>query len=220
MRKNLSIFAVIILVIVVIVQAYLLYTKDSNESKLQTSPSEQKEKEIKPKITINTQQELQTPKPMDNTTQPQSLDIKQLEQDIKKIFRDILGSKEVQDGLDDMKNQLQEAQKQMNEFLKEFDKTLKDDKLLDNIFKNFENYRSMQFQEKEDHYILEVPLHDIKDSGIDIQVQNKILIITIPQKDKILISIPNSAFIDQMQTEYKNDILKIIIPKIISKTDI
>ncbi len=220
MKKNLFTLFIAVLVAVIAIQSYLLYKKESIT--IETIPDE-------PKVTVNIQKNKPTnAQPADNTTQPQHLNTEKLEHDIKKIFQDILGSKEVQDGLTTMQEQLktgmQKAEKEMNSFLKEFDTMVKNDTFFKDIFKNFDISNYKQFEDKGDHYLLKLP--NAKDSKVNINTKGNLLSIMMEQKSlhdinktQILIIIPSDAFVDKLQTIYKDKILEIIVPKI-TKTDI
>ncbi len=231
MKKNLSILIISVLVIIILLQAYFLYKKESTKQEATNNITQstknsvetiiQTEKTQIPPIVIEEKNENN----ISSLDEPKNLDTKQLEQDIKKIFRDILSSKEVQDGLDEMKSQLKEAQKQMNDLLNEFDKVIQDDLFFDSIFQQLQKSKPMKFQERDDYYVLKILIPNINSSNINIQREKDLLVVTFEKdgqqnQNRVLIAIPEDALIEKMQTNYQNKILEIVVPKIVSQTEI
>ncbi len=255
MNKNLIYFIITILVATIAFQSYLLYKKD-NQAQNDLNITKEIIKKDEPKITINidktpliVEKKEEKPDPheeVNNLTSKQkesndslpSFNPEQIEKDITKIFTDIFGSKEMQEGLKQFKEQAEEGIKQLQEGLQklpqEFDKLsdeLKKDPFFSQLIDGLKHTRELKLEDLGDNYYLKTEVPGGKESTIDIKTKNSILTIVIVQKEESnttiedrriqeIVLLPEDAFIDHLKTNYENGILEITIPKIKNKTQL
>jgi HSP20 family molecular chaperone IbpA len=255
MNKNLIMFIGFILLAVIGVQSYLLYKKDNPEiTDLNTPIIKTIEKKDEPQVSINIdktplkkEEKQSRNNDIKSNLTPQAqmeLDTKKIEDDVKKLFSDLFGSKEVQDGLKEFKEQaelgLKQLQEQMQNLPKELEKFSQEaqqDPFFSQVFSGLLNgTKSLNFEDKGDHYYLQIPLPQGKDSKVDIKTKGNILSILVEQKhtekkiqnnstiqtasqskSQDIVMIPHDAFVDKLNTKYKDNVLEITVPKVINK---
>ncbi len=251
MKKNVVLSIGFVLVAIIAYQAYLLYQKDHPATTL--LPTHNK-KVGQPQITV----EITPPTPTipssgsalqssshlsANPTQNQiDEDMKKVQQSLQDLFKTILSTKEVQEGLAEFKSQAQEGFKQMQQELQTLPQQLDNltqqmqgDPFFGEIFQNLKTITAESFIDRGDYYLAAIPLKDGKDAKVNIKRQDHFLSISISSKyqshtqstnstihtqssqsSHTLLHIPKDAQIEKIQTDYedKNATLFIKIPKI------
>jgi len=236
MNKNLVIGIGFILVGIIAYQGYLLYKKDHPNFQISSIAKEAKVDEPKISVHITPQkgsnptpnQNMQTPSPQSNL----SSDEEKIKKSFENLLQSIFNSKEVQEGLAEFKTQAQEGFKQLQKELQNLPKQLdnlsnelKDDPIFSQLFENIKNISASKLEDKGSYYYTKIKLANPKNSKVDINADDKFLTIKISQsiesngtistkEEKRLISIPDDAFIQKLQSSYKNGLLEIKIPKI------
>ncbi len=255
MNKNLIYFIITILVATIAFQSYLLYKRD-NSSQNDLNITKEIIKKDEPKITINIdktplimekkEKRTHTPDIANNLTQEKkelnnsipSFNPEQIEKDISKVFTNIFGSKEMQEGVKQFKEQAEEGIKQLQQELQklpqEFDKLskeLKNDPFFSQLLDGLKQTRELKLEDLGNSYYLKTEVPGGKDSTIDIKTKNNILTIIIIQKEESnttisqrrsqeVVLLPEDAFVDHLKTNYENGILEVTIPKIKNKTQL
>ena len=169
-----------------------------------------------------------------------SNDEEKIRESFENLLQTIFSSKEIQEGLAEFKTQAQEGFKQMQKELQnlpqQLDKLsteLKDDPIFSQLFENIKNITAKELKDKGDYYYTKLTLTNPKNSKVDINADDKFLTIKITEKTiekinnngtiatnesiketKTLISIPNDALIEKLQSTYKDGVIEIKIPKI------
>jgi HSP20 family molecular chaperone IbpA len=238
MNKNLTIGIGFVLVGIIAYQGYLLYKKDHPNFQITNAVSKKAVDEpkisvhIEPKKSINqTPKQNSTPQ-ISNSQSNLNSDEERIKKSFQNLLQSIFASKEVQEGLAEFKSQAQEGFKQMQKELQNLPKQLdnisselKDDPIFSQFFDNIKNITASKLEDKGDYYYTKLTLPDPKNSKVDINADDKFLTIKISQKTesnstistketKTLISIPNDALVQKLQSSYKNGIIEIKIPKI------
>ncbi len=168
------------------------------------------------------------------------LDKQRIQHSLQDLIKSIFASKEVQDGLKEFKTQAEigfkELQKELNELPKQLDNLsaqVGDDPFLSELFTGLKNIQASQFEDRGDYYYKELKLPDGKDSKVDISSDNGFLTITVSSKKsstkttkngqisqssssnfKTIMALPNDALVEKIDTEYKDGVLQIKIPKV------
>ena len=236
MNKNLVIGIGFILVGIIAYQGYLLYKKDHPDFKINSIAKKTEVDE--PKISVHiapqksshptSNQNMQTPSSQSNL----SSDEERIKKSFENLLQSIFSSKEVQEGLAEFKSQAQEGFKQLQKELQNLPKQLdnlsnelKDDPIFSQLFENIKNITASKLEDRGDYYYTKLTLPNPKNSKVDINADERFLTIKISQKresnstistkeTKTLISIPDDALVQKLQSSYKNGIIEIKIPKI------
>jgi len=168
------------------------------------------------------------------------IDEKKIKKDIARVFKDIFGNPkvkaEIQKNMSEMQQQLQEG---MSQFQKEIvmmtaqlQKASQSDPMLKELFQNFKLPKALEFHDAGNHYALEVDVPDNAKSSVDVKVKKGFLVILIHQiteeqheengvivekelkrKKQILVTIPQDADIEKLDTAYNHGKLTLTLPK-------
>ncbi len=236
MKKNIIIVIGFILVAIIGYQAYLL-NKSSNTPQLQA-------KKEQPQITVNIKKGIKTvdePTKQVNLNPNDMFDEELIKEDLNRLFKNIFGNPKLQEGI---KEGLKEAELQLQEGIKEMEKGFGDlnleleklsqsDPFFKDLFSTLANKNQLEFTDRGEDYYLSLEVAGGADSKIDIKAKDGFLNILISQniekteqtndsishsksikEHKSTLFIPSDALIDKLKTEYKNNTLVIIIPKI------
>jgi len=179
--------------------------------------------------------------PSGNTTvQTPLIDEKKIKADLNRVFKDIFGNPKVQN---EIKKSVSEMQQQLQEGMSQFQKEIvmmtaqlqeasKKDPMLKELFQNFKLPQALQFQDTGNNYTLEVDVPDNAKSSVDVKVKNGFLVILINQvteeehkengvivkkelkhKKQLLVTVPQDADIEKLDTVYDHGKLKLTLPK-------
>ena len=169
-----------------------------------------------------------------------------IEKSIQDVFRNIFASKEVQDGISQFRQQaqvgMQELQKELEHLPEKIEKMqdeLKDDPFFSQVLGQLKGFGGKQLEDKGDFYYMKMTVPGGKESKIDIQTKGHFLTIMIDAKNtqktqtangtmmqsssqssSSSIMIPSDALVEKLQTDYKDGILELTIPKITTKTSL
>lgn len=164
-----------------------------------------------------------------------------IKEDLNRLFKNIFGNPKLQEGIKEgmqqMQEQLQEGLKEMEkglgDFSKEFESLSQNDPFFKDLLSGFADTKRLKFTDRGDDYYLKLNIPGGADSKIDIKTKENLLTLTITQKiiedqqsqnstihkesmkqHQNLMLIPDDAFIDKLETKYKDGTLEITIPKI------
>lgn len=242
MNKNIIIVIGFVLVAIIGYQAYLL-NKPSDTQTIKTEKEQPNITiEIEKKSIEEEVKELNTPHQTQNQIKPEDMfNEEQIKEDLNRLFANIFGNQKLQEGIKEgmkeMQEQLQKGLKEMEKGLgdlsSEFEKLSKNDPFFKDLFDNFAQTNRLQFTDRGDDYYLELNIPGGDESKIDIKTKGNLLTLTITQKTitkqqnqnstikseslqkhQNILLIPDDAFIDKLETNYKDGILEITIPKI------
>jgi HSP20 family molecular chaperone IbpA len=243
-NKNITLGIGFILVAIIAYQGYLLYQKENPTTQKVTKKEiiKKDEPEINIKIGSAKSPRNNPAQHLSNLSEDEriKLDQKRIEESIQDLFKTIFASKEVQDGLREFKAQaqtgLQELQKELQNLPKQLDQLsnqMQDDPFLSQLFEGLKGISGSSLEDRGDYYYTQIKLVDGKNSKIDISTNDNLLTISIGKKEqkttkskngtitqtslsssKNIIALPQDALIEKLQTNYKDDILEITIPKI------
>jgi HSP20 family molecular chaperone IbpA len=243
-NKNITLGIGFILVAIIAYQGYLLYQKENPTSQIATKTKIIKKDEPEVTINIASKKTARnsTTNQLSSLTQQDrsNLDQKRIEDSIQDLFKSIFASKDVQDGLSEFKAQAQtglaEIQKELENLPKQLDNLsnqMKDDPFLSQLFEGLKGISGSRLEDRGDHYYTQIKLVDGKNSKIDISTNDNLLTISVGKKEqkttksangtitqqsfsnsKNIIALPQDALVEKLQTNYKDDILEITIPKI------
>jgi len=173
-------------------------------------------------------------------------DQENIEKSIQDVFKNIFASKEVQDGITQFKQQaqqgMQELQKELETLPGKIDglqSQLKDDPFFSQVLGQLKGFGGKQLEDKGDYYYLKIDVAGGKEAKVDIQTKGNFLTIMISAKDasttkkgnstiqqssssnsKNVLMLPADALVEKLQTNYKDNILEITIPKVKAKANL
>lgn len=214
MKTPLIIIVILILIAVVAYQGYQI-----NQLK--------KEKPVvkEPEITINIQKQEPVKQKTIADDNLSSLE-ETIKQDFKKLFTDIFGNKQVQDGLkkgiDEFKSGLNDA---VGQIQKELGTLSKNDSFFKDILKEFDLKSYKSFQDIGDRYELELDLPSKENSKLQLDVKNGFIHIVVDSKQEsknitkstsqsFIVKVPSDSMIEMIKSDYSDGKVTITIPKI------
>ena len=241
MNKNIIITIGFILVAIIGYQAYLL--NKSSDNPLLEIKKEQPEitVDIEKKPIEQKTKELNQPLAQNKLDPQEMFDEELIKEDLNRLFKNIFGNPKLQegikDGLKEMEQQLQlglkEMEKGFGNLTQELDKLSKNDPFFKDLFSTLSNTNRLKFTDRGDDYYLLLNIPGGADSKIDIKTKDNILTLTITQKiiqniqnqnstikseslkqHQNILLIPDDAFIDKLDTKFKDNVLEIIVPKV------
>ncbi len=231
-------------------QGYLLYQKDAPTEEIIEKKIVKKDA---PEIHINidktpSQKEKEISQSTSHLTpqERKDQDEERIEKSILEVFRSILASKEVQEGISEIKEKTTENIQELKEELKELPSKIesmqsefKDDPFFSQVLGQIKGFGGKQFDDLGDYYHLKIDVPEGEKAKIDIQIKGHFLTVRIDAqketKDTSIqatvikqiqnhrsssIIIPEDALAPKLQTHYENGILEITIPKITTKTSL
>lgn len=244
MNKNLVTLVGIFLVGIIAYQAYLLGKK---EVELKSEAQQAKKAaEPKVTVEIEKPKSTRAVKPQNNTTvqiDEKALEEK-VKEDFTRLIRDIFGNPQVKAQI---QQNVQQMQQELQQGLSEFQKAMiglsaqlqqasKEDPLLKELFQNIPMPKALAFKDEGSRYTLVLDVPTDPRTQIDVKVKNGFVIVSIKEviteeheengmivkkdvvhKRQVLVTVPEDALVEKLQTRYENGKLEITIPKIATK---
>ena len=237
MNKNIVAIIGFILVAIIAWQGYLLNKQAAPQKPKKEEPKItveiEKPQPPRPDVHIATK----TPR---DTNAEEFIDQKKIEEDLKKLFHDLFGNPkvqaEIQKNVEEIQRHFKEGitqlQSELANLAKEFQESTQKDPFLSELFSGLKLPKMLQFEDKGDYYAITLDVPGGKEADIDIRTKKNLLIVTmkhtvtketntsaglvkkeVVQTSRDIILIPKDAFIDKLDTEYKNGKLYIVVPK-------
>ncbi len=242
MNKNLIAVIGIILVAIIAYQAYLLGKKEAVATQSAQKPQPRITVEIeKPRPAAHPSRN--TLKEVNATDFDEKALQAKVKEDFNRLIKDIFGNPKVKAEIrQNLQQMQQELQQGMNEFQKalvslsaQFQQAASQDPLLQEIFKNIPIPKALQFEDRGSRYELHLQVPKDAKSSVDLKVANGYLVVLIHHVTKerheengavvekelirnkeVLVSIPQDALVEKLQTKYDDGNLTVTIPKIVA----
>ncbi len=237
MNKNIVAIVGFILVAIIAWQGYLLNKQTSPKKPEKEEPkiTVEIEKPQPPKTEVH----IAAQTPLDANAE-EFIDRKKIEEDLKKLFHDLFGNPKVQaqirSNIEQIKREFKEGitqlQSELANLSEEFQKSAHKDPFLAELFGSLKLPKMLRFEDKGDYYAITLDVPGGKEADIDIRTKKNLLIVTMKhtvkketntsagivkkevlQTSRDIILIPKDAFIDKLDTQYKEGKLYIIVPK-------
>lgn len=244
MNKNIIVLIGFVLVGIIAYQAYLLGKKEASSvhaaQKVEKAEPKITVEIEKPEPTATHQPRAAATESNATGFDPKELEAK-IKEDFGHLVKDIFGNPkvkaEIQQNMQQMQSQMEEGVSEMQKAIiamtRELQKASKEDPVLAEIFGSMPLPKALAFEDNGSRYTLTLDVPKDAKSSVDVKVKNGMLIVTIHQvvqeaheengvmvkkeltrKKEVLVTVPEDAMIEKLETKYDDGKLRLIVPKL------